>query len=89
MQQADKSSDTFRARVDSVGRFLIPASSRQRLGIEQGDELIVRVDDKGLHITTAAAALKEAQALFAKLKTPGKSMVDDLIKNRRKEAASE
>jgi AbrB family looped-hinge helix DNA binding protein len=61
MQPIDKSHEVFRARLDSAGRFLIPASSRQRLGIGQGDEVLVEVDDRGIHITTAAQALKEAQ----------------------------
>lgn len=56
MESFDRNHETFRARVDSAGRVLIPASSRQRLGIGQGDEVLVEVDDRGIHITTAAQA---------------------------------
>jgi AbrB family looped-hinge helix DNA binding protein len=89
MQQADKPHETFRARVDSAGRVLIPASSRQRLGIDQGAEVLVEVDDRGIHITTAAQALKEAQDYLAQFKKPGESVVDELIRERREEAARE
>jgi AbrB family looped-hinge helix DNA binding protein len=89
MQYSDKSHETYRARVDSAGRVLIPASSRQRLGIGQGDEVLVEVDDRGIHIRTAAQALKEAQDYFATIKKPGESIVDELIRERREEAARE
>lgn len=89
MDSIDKAHETYRARVDSAGRVLIPATSRQRLGIGQGDEVLVEVDDRGIHITTAAQALKEAQELFSRLKKPGESVVDELIRERREEAARE
>ena len=46
MQSSDKSQETFRAKVDTAGRVLIPANARQRLGIGQGDEVIVEVDER-------------------------------------------
>ena len=89
MQLFDKSQETFRAKIDTAGRVLIPAKARQRLGIGQGDEVIVEVDERGIHITTAARALQEAQELFAQLKKPGESVVDELIRQRREEADRE
>lgn len=89
MHTADKHHETFRARLDSAGRVLIPASSRQRLGIGQGDEVLVEVDDRGIHITTVAQAVKEAQEFFATIKKPGESIVDELIQERREEAERE
>jgi AbrB family looped-hinge helix DNA binding protein len=89
MLAGDRTHETFRARVDSVGRVLIPANSRQRLGIHQGDEVIVEVDDQGIHITTAERALKEAQDYLAQFVKPGESVVDELLRERRGEAARE
>ena len=89
MQTIVKTPETFRARVDPAGRVLIPASSRQRLGIGQGDEVIVEVDDRGIHITTSAQALKQAQDYLAQFVNPGESIVDELIRERRAEAARE
>ncbi len=89
MLSLDKNHETFRARVDSAGRVLIPAASRQRLGIGQGDEVIVEVDDRGIHITTAEQALKEAQEYLAQFSKPGESIVDELLRERRKEAERE
>jgi AbrB family looped-hinge helix DNA binding protein len=89
MYHIDREHESYRARVDSAGRVLIPASSRQRLGIGQGDEVLVEVDDRGIRITTTAQALKEAQEYFATIKKPGESIVDELIRERREEAARE
>lgn len=89
MQTLDKSHETFRARIDPAGRVLIPASSRQRLGIGQGDEVIVEIDDRGIHITTERQALKDAQDYLAQFVQPGESVVDELIRERRAEAARE
>jgi AbrB family looped-hinge helix DNA binding protein len=89
MDSIDRDHEIYRARVDSAGRVLIPATSRQRLGIGQGDEVLVEVDDRGIHITTAAQALRQAQELFSRLKKPGESVVDELIRERREEAARE
>jgi AbrB family looped-hinge helix DNA binding protein len=89
MQSSGKNHETFRVRIDPAGRLLIPASTRQRLGMGQGDEVIVEVDESGLRITTAQQALKDVQAYFATIKKPGESIVDELIRERREDAARE
>jgi AbrB family looped-hinge helix DNA binding protein len=89
MDTIGKAQETYHVRVDSAGRVLIPATSRQRLGIGQGDEVLLEVDDRGIHITTAAQALKDAQDYLAQFKKPGESVVDELIRERREEASRE
>lgn len=89
MQPTGNPSEVFRAKVDSVGRVLIPANTRQRLGIEQGDEVLIEADDEGVRITTAKQALKQAQAYFSGMAKSGESVVDELIRDRREEAARE
>ncbi|WP_020467752.1 AbrB/MazE/SpoVT family DNA-binding domain-containing protein [Singulisphaera acidiphila] len=89
MQTLDKSHETFRARIDPAGRVLIPATTRHRLGIDQGDELIVEVDDRGIHITTAQQAVKEVQAFFSDIKPTSGLLSEELIRDRREEAERE
>ncbi len=89
MESLFKSHETFHARLDPAGRVLIPANARQKLGIGPGDELIVEVDEQGLRITTTQQALKDIQDYFATIKKPGVSIVDELIRERREEAARE
>lgn len=89
MEHSENRPETFRTKLDAAGRLLIPASSRHRLGLEQGDEVIIAVDDRGIHITTPERALKEAQDYLAKFVKPGESVVAELIRERREEATRE
>lgn len=79
----------YRARVDASGRIVIPAESRLRKQVKEGDQLIVEEDDKGVRIMTLDDAIREAQAYFQKVIPEGVSLVDELIEERRQEAARE
>jgi AbrB family looped-hinge helix DNA binding protein len=81
--------EVYRSKVDSAGRIVIPADVRDRLGISPGEELIIREDGEGIRVETFRQALKRAQAFFSQLKQPGESVVDELIRERREEAARE
>ena len=41
-----------RTRVNQNGRVVIPASFRKAMGIEVGDEVVLRMEDDELRITT-------------------------------------
>jgi len=76
-------------RVDTAGRVVIPAELRQKLGIKAGDELIVREDEFGIHLQTFTQAVKAVQEIFAPYRPQGKSVVDELIREREEEARRE
>ena len=44
-----------RMRVNENGRVVIPASYRKALGIKAGDQVILRMEDDELRITTRSA----------------------------------
>jgi AbrB family looped-hinge helix DNA binding protein len=75
--------------VDSAGRVVIPGNVRQHLGIEPGEELILSEDQSGIHLQTFAQAVKAAQEAFAPYRVAGKSVVDELIREREAEARRE
>lgn len=78
------------ATVSEGGRVVIPAELRAKLGIDVGDVLIWQEDGDRLILTSRRAAIRRAQAIFAKYdKGPKKSLVDELIRERRAEAARE
>lgn len=79
----------YHLKVDAAGRIVIPADARNRLQIKQGDELIAEECADGLRITTYQQAIREAQAYFAQFVPPGVSLSDELLKERREEAARE
>lgn len=69
---------------------MIPRSFRERLKLSAGMELIVRIEDGELRMTTRAEALRRAQReLSALKKEPGQSVVDEFIADRRREAERE
>lgn len=89
MEQLLDERASYRAKVDPSGRIVIPAELRIRLGIAEGDELIVESDGGHVVVKTSEQALKDAQAYFASFVPPGVSLVDELLRERRDEAARE
>lgn len=78
-----------RLKVNENGRVVIPAAFRKALGINVGDEIILRVEDDELRITTLKKRLERAQRLVRKYIKPGTSLSDELIAERRREARRE
>ena len=78
-----------RLRVNENGRVVIPAAFRRALGINAGDEIVLRMEDDELRITTLKRRLERAQRLVRKHVKPGASLVDELIAERREEAKNE
>jgi AbrB family looped-hinge helix DNA binding protein len=78
-----------RVRVNENGRVVIPASFRQALGINIGDEVILRIVDDELRITTLRRRLQRAQRLVRKHVKPSTSLVDELIAERHEAARNE
>jgi len=78
-----------RLRVNENGRVVIPASFRKALGINIGDEVLLRIEDDELRITTLKRRLERAQRLVRKHVKPGISLVNELIAERREAAKNE
>ena len=78
-----------RQRVNENGRVVIPASFRKALGINIGDEVVLRIEDDELRITTLKRRVERAQRLVGKHVKRGTSLVDKLIAERREAARNE
>lgn len=78
-----------RMRVNENGRVVIPASFRKALGINAGDEVVLRIEDDELRITTLKRRVARAQRLVRKHVKPGVSLSDELIVERREAARRE
>lgn len=72
--------------VGPKGRVVLSAPLRQALGFEEGTVLIARVEDDRLVLETRAAALERLRALYDGIPREV-SLVDELIAERRREAA--
>jgi bifunctional DNA-binding transcriptional regulator/antitoxin component of YhaV-PrlF toxin-antitoxin module len=76
-------------KVSDGGRVVIPADLRQKHGIEVGDTVFWSDSPEGLTLHSRHAAIRRIQAIAAKYKKPGVSVVEELIRERREEAARE
>lgn len=81
--------DETKTRLGQGGRLVIPTEYRRRLGLETGDEVLMRLDEEGLHLSTPAQAVARAQALVRRYIPEERSLSDELISERREEAARE
>ena len=73
------------------GRVLIPAAMRDELGFKPNSRILVEVIDGSLVMTSAAQHRAKMRAYFDKVlpPTPGRSIVDEFIAERRLEAQRE
>lgn len=81
--------ETVRVRLDDQGQGVIPASYREALGLRPGDEVVVSLEDHTLRITGVRARIAEARRLVREHARGNGSPVDDLIAQRRADAARE
>jgi AbrB family looped-hinge helix DNA binding protein len=78
-----------RIRVSQNGRLVIPASFREALQIKGGDEVVLRLEDDELRITTQQRRIERAQRRARRYLKPGTSLVDELLAERREAARDE
>lgn len=78
-----------RLRVNENGRVVIPASFRRTLGINAGDEVVLRIEDDELRITTLKHRVERARQRVRGYVKPGRSLAEELIAERREAAKRE
>ena len=78
-----------RGKLVSGGRLQIPAEIRKELGLKDGDQLTLKVVDGELRILSVHEAIRRAQRMVRQYVPEGVSLVDELIAERRAEAARE
>ncbi len=79
----------IRGRVSTTGRVVLPADLRKEFGIEDGSVVIFTRTEHGIEVKSLKEAIRQAQQICKKYITPGESIVDELIGERREEAACE
>ena len=73
----------------SNGRLVIPANVRSELGMQNGGNFIVHVEDGQICLEPIHAAVARAQAIVRRYVPEGVSLVDELTEDRRREAEGE
>ena len=76
-------------KIAAGGRIVIPVEFRRQLGADVGDEVILSLVKGEVHIVTKSQAIRKAQALVRHSVPAGRSLVKELIRERRREAKHE
>ena len=78
-----------RTAIGPGGRVVIPAAYRKALEVEEGDYIVMQMDGEELRVVNDEKEFERARAVLAKYVPEGVSLVDELIADRRREAAAE
>ena len=76
----------IKTRLAEGGRVVIPVEYRQALGLQVGDELIMRLENGEVRIFTPRQAVKHAQELIRNYIPQGRILSDELLAERRLES---
>ena len=80
---------SYTVQVGARGRLVLPAATRNRLGVKAGDRMVLTVEPDGsMRLRTFADVARSVQGIFRHL-APGRRLSDELIKERRREARRE
>lgn len=71
------------------GRVVIPAAMRRQLGLEIGDEVMIDLEGDALRLRSVHSAIKQAQANVRQYVDKNVCLSEQLIADRRQEAARE
>ena len=78
-----------RLRVNENGRVVLPAAFRKALNIRPGDQVLARLEDDEVRITTLKHRIERAQRHVRQFVKPGRSLAGEVIAERREAAQHE
>lgn len=78
-----------RGKLVSGGRIQLPVEVRRQLSLADGDTVLIEVVDGEIHLRPQREVIKRMQERMRKYVPAGVSLVDELIADRRREAADE
>jgi AbrB family looped-hinge helix DNA binding protein len=79
----------FHSKLTGAGRIVIPVAIRERLGLKDGTELVLSVDEEGVRLRPLDLAIERAQDYFSSLGPPDSLASEELIGERRQQAKKE
>lgn len=77
-------------KLSDGNRVVIPAAIRKRLGLEIGDTVTLVLQNNGeVRLLTQQNAVRQAQGLVRQFVSEERSLVDELLAERRAESVEE
>ena len=80
---------SIKTKIGKGGRIVVPAKYRKALDLKPGDDVILVLEDGEVRITTLPRVIQRAQEIVRRYNPEGRSLVDELIRERRDEADRE
>ena len=67
--------------------MVLPAELRKELGLARGDKIVIESDGDTVVLSTPERSRRQARELFRRYVSEGRSLTDEIIADRRAEAA--
>ena len=77
----------MKTKIREGGRLVIPAAYRKALGIKPGDEVFLTLEDGEIRVISTRQAVTQAQTLVRHYISKDRNLSEELIEERREEAA--
>ncbi|MDO8717083.1 MAG: AbrB/MazE/SpoVT family DNA-binding domain-containing protein [Dehalococcoidales bacterium] len=77
----------MKTTIREGGRLVIPAIYRKALGLKPGDEVLLTLEDGEIRVVSTRQAVARAQTLVRKYVSKDRNLSEELIRERREEAA--
>ncbi len=77
----------MKTKIREGGRLVIPSAYRKALGLKPGDEVLLSLEDGEIRVISTRRAVARAQSLVRRYIPKGSKLSEELIKDRREEAA--
>ena len=78
-----------RVKLIDGGKLVIPAAMRRELGTATGDSVVVDLANGELRVRTLRKVIEDARAIMRRYVPEDRSLVDELLAERREEAERE
>jgi AbrB family looped-hinge helix DNA binding protein len=75
-------------KITDGGRIVIPLEYRRALNLKTGDDVIITLEEGGIHLMSRDEALRRAQKIVQDY-SGNRSLAGELITERRQEAENE
>lgn len=79
----------YRVSISANGRMVLPANLHQQLHVEGGGLLLIREDEGRLVLESLDDAVRRAQVLVRRYAPAAQGVTDELLAERRVDAARE
>jgi AbrB family looped-hinge helix DNA binding protein len=76
----------MKTKLREGGRLVIPASYRKALGLKTGDEVLLLLENDEIRLISTRRAVAQAQTMLRRYIPEGRTLSEELIKERREEA---